>query len=77
MMGVTRGAERSFPRRHKTGLERTHKEARFTNQDSPDPQFDAMTARLLRREAWRRAAEEVNTTSGQGSTACWRGSRRK
>ena len=32
----------------------------------PDPQFDAMTARLLRREALRRAAEEMNTTSGPG-----------
>jgi phage shock protein A len=29
-------------------------------------QFDAMTARLLRREALRRAAEEWNTTSGSG-----------
>jgi hypothetical protein len=28
--------------------------------------FDAMTARLLRREALRRAAEELNTTSGPG-----------
>jgi phage shock protein A len=35
-------------------------------QDAPDPQFDAMTARLLRREAMRRAAEELNTTSGPG-----------
>jgi phage shock protein A len=32
----------------------------------PDPQFDAMTARLLRREALRRATEELNTTSGPG-----------
>jgi hypothetical protein len=36
------------------------------DQDRPDPQFDAMTARLLRREALRRAAEEMNTTSGPG-----------
>ena len=35
-------------------------------QDGPDPEFDAMTARLLRREALRRAAEEMNTTSGPG-----------
>jgi hypothetical protein len=35
-------------------------------QDAPDPQFDAMTARLLRREALRRAAEELNTTSAPG-----------
>jgi phage shock protein A len=34
--------------------------------DRPDAEFDAMTARLLRREALRRAAEEINTTSGPG-----------
>jgi hypothetical protein len=33
---------------------------------TPDPQFDAVTAHLLRREALRRAAEELNTTSGPG-----------
>jgi hypothetical protein len=38
----------------------------MADQDRPDPQFDAMTARLLRREALRRAAEEMNTTSGPG-----------
>ena len=38
----------------------------MVGQDAPDPQFDAMTARLLRREALRRAAEELNTTSGPG-----------
>ena len=38
----------------------------MVDQDGPDPQFDAMTARLLRREALRRAAEEMNTTSGPG-----------
>ncbi|HET6609398.1 MAG TPA: hypothetical protein VFG62_22185 [Rhodopila sp.] len=36
------------------------------DQDASDPQFNAMTARLLRREALRRAAEELNTTSGRG-----------
>lgn len=36
------------------------------DQDAPDPEFNAMTARLLRREALRRAAEELNTTSGPG-----------
>jgi len=36
------------------------------DQDAPDPKFDAMTARLLRREALRRAADELNTTSGPG-----------
>ena len=40
-----------------------------TEHDTPDPQFDAMTARLLRREALRRAAEELNTTSGPGLEA--------
>jgi len=38
----------------------------MVDQDTPDPQFDAMTARLLRREALRRAAEELNTTSAPG-----------
>ena len=38
----------------------------MADQDAPDPQFDAMTARLLRREALRRAAEELNTTSVPG-----------
>jgi hypothetical protein len=38
----------------------------MAEQDRPDPQFDAMTARLLHREALRRAAEEMNTTSGPG-----------
>jgi hypothetical protein len=38
----------------------------MADQDRPDPQFDAMTARLLHREALRRAAEELNTTSGPG-----------
>ena len=36
------------------------------DQDRPDPEFDAMTSRLSRREALRRAAEELNTTSGPG-----------
>jgi hypothetical protein len=39
------------------------------DQDAPDPQFDATTARLLRREALRRAAEELNTTTGPGLEA--------
>lgn len=38
----------------------------MANQEQPDPQFDATTARLLRREALRRAAAEMNTTSGPG-----------
>ena len=41
----------------------------MAEQDTQDPQFDAMTARLLRREALRRAAEELNTTSGPGLEA--------
>jgi hypothetical protein len=38
----------------------------MVDQDRPDPEFDAMTTRLLRREALRRAAQELNTTSGPG-----------
>jgi hypothetical protein len=38
----------------------------MVDDDRPDPQWDAMTARLLRREALRRAASEMNTTSGPG-----------
>jgi phage shock protein A len=38
----------------------------MVDQDAPDPQFDAMTSRLLRREALRRAAEELNTMTGPG-----------
>jgi hypothetical protein len=38
----------------------------MVDQDAPDPQFDAMTARLLRREALRRATQELNTTSAPG-----------
>ena len=34
--------------------------------DEPDPAFDAMTNRLIRREAMRRAAEELSTMSGPG-----------
>ena len=46
--------------------ERAHSENVMANQEQPDPQFDATTARLLRREALRRAAAEMNTTSGPG-----------
>jgi hypothetical protein len=38
----------------------------MVDDERPDPQWDAMTARLLRREALRRAASEMNTTSGPG-----------
>ncbi|MEJ0020889.1 MAG: hypothetical protein WDN25_30945 [Acetobacteraceae bacterium] len=38
----------------------------MADEDGPDPQFDAMTARLLRREALRRAAAELNTMTGPG-----------
>ena len=38
----------------------------MVDQDAPDPQFDAMTSRLLRREALRRAAEGLNTMTGPG-----------
>jgi hypothetical protein len=36
------------------------------DQDKPDAAFRAETNRLLRREALRRAAQELNTTSGPG-----------
>ncbi len=36
------------------------------DRDAPDPRFDAATARLLRREAIRRAREEPNTGSPSG-----------
>ena len=38
----------------------------MSNKASPLPQFEAMNARLLRREALRRAAEELNTTTPPG-----------
>jgi hypothetical protein len=38
----------------------------MADQDGSDPQFDAMTARLLRQEALRRAAEEMNTMTESG-----------
>ena len=38
----------------------------MADQDAADRQFDAMTSRLLRREALRRAAEELNTMTGPG-----------
>jgi hypothetical protein len=34
--------------------------------DEAERQFNTATARVLRREALRRAAEELNTTSGPG-----------
>jgi hypothetical protein len=41
----------------------------MVDEDAPDPQFDAMTARLLRREALRRAMQKLNTTSAPGLEA--------
>ena len=38
----------------------------MADQDAADRQFDAMTARLLWREARRRIAEELNTMTGPG-----------
>ena len=38
----------------------------MVDQDAPDPRHDAMTSRLLRREALRRAAEELSTMTGPG-----------
>ena len=38
----------------------------MVDQDPPDPQFNATTARLLQREALRRAADEMSTMTGPG-----------
>jgi hypothetical protein len=38
----------------------------MTDRDEPDPAFDAFTARLIRREALRRAAQELATTTPAG-----------
>ena len=38
----------------------------MADQDASDPDVDAMTSRLLQREALRRAAEELNTMTGPG-----------
>jgi hypothetical protein len=38
----------------------------MTDQDPPDPEFDTFTSRLIRREALRRAAMELATTTPAG-----------
>jgi hypothetical protein len=38
----------------------------MTDQDQPDPVFDTFTSRLIRREALRRAALELSTTTPAG-----------
>ncbi len=38
----------------------------MTEPEQTEAEFNAMTGRLLRREALRRAAAELNTTSGPG-----------
>lgn len=38
----------------------------MNDRDQIDPRFDALTARLLRREALRRAAQEINAGTGVG-----------
>jgi hypothetical protein len=38
----------------------------MTDDDKPDPAFDSLTARLIRREAMRRAALELATTTPAG-----------
>ena len=38
----------------------------MADQDASDPDFNTITSRLLRREALRRAAEELNTLTGPG-----------
>jgi hypothetical protein len=37
-----------------------------TDEDPPDPAFDTFTSRLIRREALRRAAMELATTTPAG-----------
>jgi hypothetical protein len=54
------------PRFHTESAARLRMEGSMVDDDRPDPQWDAMTARLFRREALRRAASEMNTTSGPG-----------
>jgi hypothetical protein len=41
-------------------------EIAMTDDDKPDPAFDTFTARLIRREALRRAALELATTTPIG-----------
>ncbi len=36
------------------------------DKDKPDPAFDTLTSRLIRREALRRAAEELSTATPSG-----------
>jgi hypothetical protein len=38
----------------------------MTDADTPDPAFDTLTSRLIRREALRRAALELSTTTPAG-----------
>jgi phage shock protein A len=38
----------------------------MTDPDGPDPAFDTFASRLIRREALRRAAEELATTTPAG-----------
>ena len=38
----------------------------MTDTDTPDPEFDSLTSRLIRREALRRAALELSTTTPAG-----------
>ena len=40
--------------------------SKMTQHDRPDATFDAAMSRLLRRDALRRAIEELNTTSPRG-----------
>jgi len=48
---------------------RRRQEGNMADPDQSAAEYDAMTARLLRREALRRAAEEMNTNSGPGLEA--------
>jgi phage shock protein A len=42
------------------------REIAMTDADTPDPAFDTFTSRLIRREAQRRAALELSTTTPAG-----------
>jgi hypothetical protein len=42
------------------------RETDVTDQDQPDPDFDTLTSRLIRREALRRAALELSTATPVG-----------
>lgn len=48
------------------GVWQALRETMMTNDDQPDPAFDTFSARLIRREALRRAALELSTATPAG-----------